>query len=154
MIQLWTFRIGLQPLLIFGDGLLDFSLAQQNISEIAVGQKILRVDFQRRRKMGERLIRFALGKQSVSEIIVRHGVAGGHLQSVLEETDAVFPKANLEGAHAQAANNGHAADQTEPDLIDSPAFCQVCRAPGEHDQQSNHGHIHITVSHRLLADLH
>src|SRR5438093_1160735 len=105
MIQLGAFRIELQSRLIFGNRFVDFSLPQQNISEVAMSPEILRVDLQRRRELRKGLIRFAFGEEGVSQIVMRHGVASSYRYCMLKKGQTIFPEPNLKTGDGDAANN-------------------------------------------------
>ena len=78
MVQLGVFRVQLQAFLILGDGFFCSSLAQKDVSEIAISPEVVRINLQRRRKMGKGLIGLAFGQKSVSKIVMGHGAVGGN----------------------------------------------------------------------------
>jgi hypothetical protein len=91
-------------------------------------------------------------EQRDAEVEVGNGVAGGDVERVLEQGDAVVPDADLgrgQGGQRRQPRQG-GRDRRRP----GHAAQRLGQAPGDHQRDAYQRQIRVTVRVRLLADLH
>src|SRR6478672_1333255 len=98
--------------------------------------------------MRYRLLMLALTSEFIRQCIMSEVVAGHNVEGMLPQRNCVLPVMRLSPCYCPARKN-HDARRHPYNLLS-----EIGQSPGHDDQDSDHGKICISVSHRLSADLH